>query len=129
MDEACNYTNKFPSARLYLHHARGYALAESFLHQSPTPTRPLVVGDPICQPYAVPPNVTLGGATNTQAVAGTLAPNLSACKPGRRVRIGRIEFFIDGKDGNPLPEGPHPWQPRHRRRERNQPARHRTATP
>ncbi len=109
VDEACNYTNKFPSARVHLHHARGYALAESFLQSIRHPYQTVVVGDPLCQPYATPPLAELAGVTNQQVVAGTVALHLSGFSPRPGVRIGRLELFVDGRRfATPLQKGPTP---------------------
>lgn len=109
VDEACNYTNKFPSARVHLHHARGYALAESYLQSIQYPYQTLVVGDPISQPYATPPEVTISGVTNQQVVAGSLPLSLSGSSPLPGIRIGRVELFVDGRRiATPLQKGPTP---------------------
>ena len=109
VDEACNYTNKFPSARVHLHHARGYALAESFLQSIQHPYQTVVVGDPLCQPYATPPEASISGVTNQQVVAGTVALDLSGSSPLPGVRIGRLELFANGRRiATPLEKGPTP---------------------
>ena len=109
VDEACNFTNKFPSARVHLHHARGYALAESFLQSIQHPYQTLVVGDPLCQPYATPPVVVISGVTNQQVVAGTVVLNLSGSSPLPGVRIGRMELYADGRRiATPFQKGPTP---------------------
>lgn len=109
VDEPCNYTNKFASARVHLHHARGYALAESFLQSIQHPYQTVVVGDPLCQPYATPPEAAISGVTNQQVVAGTVALDLAGSSPLPGVRIGRVELFADGRRiATPLQKGPTP---------------------
>jgi hypothetical protein len=83
------------------------------------PYQLLIVGDPLCQPWAVPPTVTVDGITAGQVVSGSLkiTPGGTAA-PGRQ--IGQFELMLDGRlvarvprgqslalDTTNLPNGPH----------------------
>ena len=50
---------KFPDPQLYVHYARGLSLAEAFYASVTGPYQLLIIGDPLCQPYATPPKLKL----------------------------------------------------------------------
>jgi uncharacterized protein (TIGR03790 family) len=98
---------KFPLPTLQLHYARGCSLAESFYQSTPGPYQLLIVGDPLCQPWAVISKVKLLGIKAGDEVKGsiTVRPMVDAAA-GRK--IGSLELFTDGRvvarfpPGNPL---------------------------
>jgi hypothetical protein len=86
---------KFPLPSLHLHYVRGCSLAESFYQSISGPYQLLIVGDPLCQPWAVFPKVMLAGVEPTKTISGTVT-----LKPtgGAGVRpIAVLELFIDGR--------------------------------
>jgi hypothetical protein len=50
---------KFPHPQLYVHYARGLSLAEAFYASVTGPYQLLIIGDPLCQPFAAPPRPEL----------------------------------------------------------------------
>ncbi len=50
---------KFPHPQLYVHYARGLSLAESFYASVTGPYQLLIIGDPLCQPFATPPRLNV----------------------------------------------------------------------
>ena len=95
--EPCAIQAKFPLPSLQLHYARGCSLAEAFYQSISGPYQILIVGDPLCQPWAMV-SENRGGrnqgrpaslrATDDHAVrrhSQAVAP--SAC----------FELFIDGR--------------------------------
>lgn len=87
---------KFPLPTLHLHYVRGCSLAEAFYQATSAPFQLLIVGDPLCQPWAIFPKVQLGGVEPGQEVHGTLTLVPSATAgPGRK--IAAFEFFVDGR--------------------------------
>lgn len=86
---------KFPLPSLQLHYARGCSLAEAFYQSVAGPYQLLIVGDPLCQPWAVLPKVSVEGVTAGQTVKGTIAIKPQAA-PGSRP-ISGVEVFIDGR--------------------------------
>lgn len=50
---------KFPHPQLYVHYARGASLAEAFYMSVTGPYQLLIVGDPLCQPFANAPETKL----------------------------------------------------------------------
>jgi len=85
---------KFPSPFIHVHYAQGYTLAESFYMSLYGPYQLLVIGDPLCRPWAKKAEVKLDGLTNGQEVRSTLVvkPTLTS---GTTVREYRL--YVDGK--------------------------------
>lgn len=86
---------KFPLASLHLHYVRGCSLAESFYQSVRGPYQLLVVGEPLCQPWARIPTVTVNGVEPNQEVRGTLTVTPSGTTGGAAVRV--IDLFVDGR--------------------------------
>jgi hypothetical protein len=87
---------KFPLASLQLHYVRGCSLAESFYQSVAGPYQLLIVGDPLCQPWAAISKVTLLGVKPGDEVKDkfSVQPQINAA-PGHR--IGSLELFTDGR--------------------------------
>jgi len=92
---------KFPHPGIHVHYCRGASLAEAFYQSVNSPYQLLVVGDPLCQPWAVIPEVraTLadGGEPLTAGarLAGEIALIPAASLPGDG-QADRFELFVDG---------------------------------
>ncbi|MBA4106281.1 MAG: hypothetical protein C0485_11030 [Pirellula sp.] len=86
---------KFPSPALQVHYARGCSLAESFYQAVAAPCHLLVIGDPLCHPWAVTPKVTVTGIVAGAATSGKVVMTPKATYPDAR-QAGRFELFIDG---------------------------------
>ena len=86
---------KFPSAALHVHYARGCSLAEAFYQSIASPFHLLIVGDPICQPWARPPLVTVESDKELIDIAGSIQLTPAATYPDQR-QASRFEFYIDG---------------------------------
>jgi hypothetical protein len=86
---------KFPSPFIQVHYARGCSLAEAFYQSVHGPFQLLIVGDPLCQPWARPPRVDFTGV-DSPTVSGRLTVIPSATSPdGNEVR--RFELLVDGR--------------------------------
>ena len=87
--------NKFPYATVQVHYARGCTLAESFYQSVYDPYQLIVVGDPLCRPWANIPRVTVSGAAAGEVLSGkvTLQPSASLPHGGK---VDRFELFVDG---------------------------------
>jgi uncharacterized protein (TIGR03790 family) len=86
---------KFPLPSLQLHYVRGCSLAESFYQSVRAPYQLLVVGEPLCQPWARFPVITVDGVEPNQEVRGTLTVKSSGLVGKQPVRM--IDFFVDGR--------------------------------
>lgn len=57
---------KFPHPMIFVHYAEGLTAAEAFYASVVAPYQLLIVGDPLCQPYAKPPRFQIRGIENEQ---------------------------------------------------------------
>ncbi|MHB1037952.1 MAG: TIGR03790 family protein [Pirellulales bacterium] len=86
---------KFPAATIQVQYARGCSLAEAFYQSVPGPFQLLIVGDPLCRPWANLPKVSVAGIPAPATVRGTLALKPSAQTPAGS-KIDHFELFVDG---------------------------------
>jgi hypothetical protein len=97
--------NKFPAAMLQVHYARGCTVAESFYQSLLCPYQLLIVGDPLCRPWANIPEITLSGLAAGETVHGEIKIKPKAHFAGG-VEAEHFEMFLDGqKVRDCLPEG------------------------
>lgn len=94
---------KFPHAAIQVHYARGASLAEAFYQSVRSPYQLLVVGDPLCRPWALIPLVEAVIAPDSRAIepgerlAGSVELEPRARVPGTAgAAVDRFELFIDG---------------------------------
>lgn len=92
---------KFPLPTVHLHYRRGCSLAEAFYQSVSGPYQLLIVGDPLCQPWARPPSLTVTGAARNKPLSGevTFKPRV---KPAAGVdqtqgQASPLEVFLDGR--------------------------------
>jgi hypothetical protein len=86
---------KFPLPSIQLHYARGCSLAEAFYQSISGPYQILIVGDPLCQPWATAPKVMVQGIKANDVVKGTLSITPTGVAKGGRA-LGAVEIFVDG---------------------------------
>jgi len=91
---------KFPHPGIQVHYCRGASLIEAFYQSVNSPYQLLVVGDPLCQPWALIPRVTAtladGGPLESGAeLAGTVEIVPTAAVPDGG-SADRFELFLDG---------------------------------
>jgi uncharacterized protein (TIGR03790 family) len=87
--------HKFPSAALHVHYARGCSLAEAYYQSVQAPFHLLIIGDPLCQPWAVAPSVAVSGIADAAPLTGTATIAPSAKYPDAR-KASRFELYVDG---------------------------------
>ena len=91
---------KFPHPSIHVHYCRGASLAEAFYQSVNAPYQLLVVGDPLCQPWATIPVVTASLADGRPLADGVSLTGVVEIVPGAEVPGGgscdRFELFIDG---------------------------------
>jgi hypothetical protein len=85
---------KFPSPLIQVHYARGCTLAEAFYQSVASPYQLLIVGDPLCRPWANIPQVAVEGVSPGAVVKGELLlrPRATVARGGK---IERFELFVD----------------------------------
>jgi len=93
--EPLSLPHKFPTPFLHVHYARGCSMAEAFYQSIFAPFQQMIVGDPLCQPWAYFPEVSVTGIPAGKFTKGTinLVPS-SVTKKGRNVSV--YELFVDG---------------------------------
>jgi uncharacterized protein (TIGR03790 family) len=94
---------KFPLASVQLHYVRGCSLAEAFYQSVAGPYQLLIVGDPLCQPWASIPKIAVSGVKKDEKVKGTLSLKVSSTSA-----IGTYELYVDGCLTARAPSGPDP---------------------
>lgn len=84
---------KFPTPFLHVYYAAGCSLAEAFYLSVSAPYQQLLVGDPLCRPWAKPPAVTLQGLREGETVAQSRWLSAAAAAVAEPVRY---ELYVDG---------------------------------
>ncbi len=92
--EPYNLQAKFPTAFLHVYYASGCSLAEAFYQSVSGPYQQLLVGDPLCAPWARRVSVTVtglkaGGVVRTRRV---IRPKCAGASPAKR-----YELYVDGR--------------------------------
>ncbi|MBL8760939.1 MAG: hypothetical protein JNL50_06500 [Phycisphaerae bacterium] len=96
VEEPCNYTAKFPHARLHLFYYQGLSMGEAYLRSmAGIPFQSLLVGDPLCRPHAYIPAVTDPGLPNSP-VSGVLVLSPAATTANASAAIASFDLLIDG---------------------------------
>ncbi len=92
---------KFPHPGIHVHYCRGASLAEAFYQSVSSPYQLLVVGDPLCQPWATIPSIEaiLADGEGPLTPGGILTGRVeieprAAGSPA--VEVDRFELFLDG---------------------------------
>lgn len=93
--EPYNIGNKFPHAMIQVHYARGCCLAEAFYQSLYAPFQQLIVGDPLCRPWANIPRVAVGGVTMGDTLKGVVTLQPTA-QMARGAKVDRFQLFVDG---------------------------------
>jgi hypothetical protein len=91
---------KFPHPSIHVHYCRGASLAEAFYQSVSSPYQLLVVGDPLCQPWAVIPEVRAALADGKPLEPGASLSGMIKIVPSATLLDGgaadRFELFVDG---------------------------------
>jgi hypothetical protein len=85
---------KFPNNTLHVHYAHGCSLAESFYQSVAGPYQQLLVGDPLCQPWAKFPKVSLTGISEGATIRESVEIVPSAVLVNGTV--ASYQLFVDG---------------------------------
>ncbi|MEM7455312.1 MAG: hypothetical protein AAF456_13255, partial [Planctomycetota bacterium] len=86
---------KFPHTRIHCHYARGCSLAEAYYQSVSGPFQLLIVGDALCQPWAVRPRFSVDGLEAGQDVSGQVRMNVNY--EDSPVPVAGIEVYLDGQ--------------------------------
>jgi hypothetical protein len=89
------FAEKFPSPMIQVHYARGCSLAEAFYQSVHGPYQLLIVGDPLCRPWANIPRVSIAGVKAGATVRGRLTLEPAVASVGKAA-ARQFELFVDG---------------------------------
>ena len=81
---------------IQVHYARGCTLAEAYYQSVCAPYQLLIVGDPLCRPWADIPQVSVKGVEAGATVRGRLTLEPSAALPDPEATVAGFELFADG---------------------------------
>lgn len=91
--------DKFPFPFMHVHYARGATAAEAFYQSVYGPFQLLIVGEPLCRPWAWIPQVTVKDLKAGDTLQGTVEIEPQASSDGQRT-ADRFELFVDGQRRN-----------------------------
>lgn len=105
IEEPCNYSGKFPHARIHVVYRKGLTLGESWFRSLTfEPFQNLFLGDPLTRAYGEAPTVDVPGFAPGM-VSGTisLTPTAAALDPADSIAL--LELHIDGVQQETGPAG------------------------
>jgi hypothetical protein len=85
---------KFPDPFIQVHYARGCSLAEAFYQSVFSPYQLIILGDPLCRPWASIPTVSVEGARPGETLKGTVILRPSGELNGKS--LDRFELYVNG---------------------------------
>jgi uncharacterized protein (TIGR03790 family) len=87
--------SKFPHPTIHCHYAGGCSLAEAFYLSVACPYQLLIVGDPLCRPWANIPAVGVQGVKDGEKVRGkiSIVPSVRGA-----VSVSDFWLFVDGRE-------------------------------
>ena len=91
---------KFPFPFIHVHYARGCSLAEAFYQSVFGPYQLLIVGDPLCQPWANRWQIQVDNLKPNQTVSGQVVvqPKIVGVADSDAL-LDHYELFVDGRRG------------------------------
>jgi len=94
--EPCNFTNKFPGAMTYAWYGAGFDLGDAYTMGVQHPYMGLVVGDPLCRPYGVGPEIAVVTPADYAlvGVSVTVAVHVAEAEPWHGVHA--LDLYTDG---------------------------------
>jgi hypothetical protein len=100
--EPYSIPQKFPAPMMQVHYARGCTVAESFYQTVQCPYQLLIVGDPLCRPWANVPDITCTGLTAGETVQGVVKIKPAAHFSGS-LETEHFELICDGLKSSDCP--------------------------
>jgi hypothetical protein len=85
---------KFPHPMIHAHYASGCTLAEAYYQSVAGPFQLLIIGDPLCQPWAKLPEFNVTGISSGDTVSGTVDIKFEWLQD--KVPIAGFEIYVDG---------------------------------
>lgn len=103
--EPTNASTRWPHLGLTVDYAQGATLSDAYLRRLMDPSLGVVVGDPLCAPFSVPPAVDVGFPKDLDGLEEIPPVSLSVVEGAEDSGLSRIELWLDERV--PLFE----WQP------------------
>jgi len=94
--EPCNYLQKFPDPEDYFYQWRGFSLAEAYYQSVLNPFQGLMVGEPLCAPFAQPGSAVWNTPTNDTTLSGQSALSLTFTSATTNLPLAQVDLFVDG---------------------------------
>ncbi len=95
--EPCNYLQKFPDPLAFFYQSRGFSLAEAYYQSLLNPYQGLLVGEPLCSPFALPGHAEWSALASGTILSGhALLPTASFAAAATNLPIGQVDLFLDG---------------------------------
>jgi len=95
--EPCNYLQKFTDPLAFFYQNRGFSLAEACYQSLLNPYQGVLVGEPLCAPFALAGQADWPGLTNGTALKGqALLPAASFSAAATNLPVGQADLFVDG---------------------------------
>jgi hypothetical protein len=82
---------------LHAYYAQGLSAAEAFYSSLQSPYQLLILGDPICQPYAKPPRVKISGCENGSVISESIKLKLQPIEADSSSDPVQLTWMINGK--------------------------------
>jgi uncharacterized protein (TIGR03790 family) len=94
--EPCNFTNKFPAAMTYAWYGAGYDLGDAYTMGVKHPYMGLVIGDPLCRPYADVPTVAVLSPAPATVVGASVTVAVHVAESEALHGVDRLDLYVDG---------------------------------
>lgn len=94
--EPCAYLEKFASSRNYFYQARGFSIAECYYQSLTNPYQGIIVGEPLCAPFARPSTGNWTGLPGNAVLTGTTNLTLQFTAADNSRPIQQVDLFVDG---------------------------------
>jgi uncharacterized protein (TIGR03790 family) len=94
--EPCNYLQKFPDPEDYFYQTRGFSLAEAYYLSVLNPFQGLMVGEPLCAPFARPGTGVWNAPTNNAMLSGLVPLSLTFTSAATNLPLAQADLFVDG---------------------------------
>ena len=89
--------SKFPHGHIHTHLRAGASLSEAYWQSIETPGEVMPLGDPLLQPHADLPNVSISAPADGATVSGTIDIAVSASPTGGKILEPIFDLFVDGR--------------------------------
>lgn len=94
--EPCNYLQKFPDPLDYFYQQRGFALAEAYYQSVLNPFQGLMVGEPLCAPFARSGSGVWNAPATNAILSGLTTLSLTFTGAATNLPLAQADLFVDG---------------------------------